>query len=135
MVQGAGTVSYELGNPGVVCAILCWRTVRFHWIERKFAARGSAGWYRDSSLLRKTPLLGPYIRPISRVPGNRRSLGPYHRPMPRVLGRSYRGYSSLRTHSAPRMVRCSWVKTYRRVLGRCVSLILSNPCRGGGTFL
>ena len=35
----------------------------------------------------------------------------------------YRGYSSERTHTAPRKVLC----TYRRVLWRCVSLISSNP--------
>jgi len=41
---------------------------------------------------------------------------------------SYRGYSNLRTRTAPRRVLCSYVQTYRRPLGRCVSLLSSNPC-------
>ena len=40
----------------------------------------------------------------------------------------HRGHSNSSTRTAPRMVLYSWAKTYRRALGRCVSLISSNPC-------
>ena len=40
----------------------------------------------------------------------------------------YRGYSKLRTHTAPRKVLYSYVHTYRRVLGLLMSLISSDPC-------
>ena len=40
----------------------------------------------------------------------------------------YRGYSKVRTRTAPRKVLCSYAQTYRRALRRCVSLISSNPC-------
>ena len=40
----------------------------------------------------------------------------------------YRGYSQLRTRTAPKKVLCSWALTYCRVLRRCVSLISCNPC-------
>jgi len=42
--------------------------------------------------------------------------------------RGYRGYSKIRTRTGPRKVICSYAETCRRVLGRCVSLISSNPC-------
>jgi hypothetical protein len=41
-----------------------------------------------------------------------------------------RGYSKLRTHTAPRKVLCSQIWTYRRALGRCVSILSSIPCTG-----
>ena len=40
----------------------------------------------------------------------------------------YRGYSRIRTHSAPRVVLFFKAYPYCRTLGRCVSLFASNPC-------
>ena len=39
-------------------------------------------------------------------------------------GKAVQGYSELRTHTAPRVVLCFYLRTLRR----CVSLISSNPC-------
>ena len=41
----------------------------------------------------------------------------------------YKGYSKLRTHTAPRVVLCCQDWPYDRTLRRCVSLVPSNPCR------
>ena len=54
---------------------------------------------------------------------------PRHRPERRACRlQGYRGYSTLRTRTAPRVVLCSQAYPYRRTLGRCVFLISSNPC-------
>ena len=79
---------------------------------------------RCVSLISSNPCTPPPRLWLGRAPRSTRSLVCIRSSNPPM----YRGYSNLRTCTAPRVVICSQAWASCRTLGRCVSFISSDPC-------